>query len=229
MSSGFRLIIYIFITSIILYIVSALIIKRILKGSVKEFKEGKFWAFHSLGVIYLFSMIICLFISLIVWLFIGNIDTNTEVKLTSEVIEHTEKEIVNLNINSNIEGSLSGFFVGLGAVKGSLSSNEYYYFYVKNDDKYKLEKVKAEDVSIVEYDGVPKIVHTVEELKKVTIITYGKISKKLGIGEDGEVIETINNDDRAKYGYEPYNDTKEETLLYIPKNSITTEFKPNLE
>lgn len=152
-------------------------------------------------------------------------DVNYESNIKENVIE-TEKEIVNLNIKSNVNGEIDGsFFIGTGGVGGSINDEEYYYFYTKTDNRYKLEKVLAKDVELIEYDGIPKIVHKETKLIKDRKRTNGVITDFLKLDFNKEWEENLSLFDMIEYG----DSEKEETVIYIPKDSIFTNFNPNLE
>lgn len=103
-------------------------------------------------------------------------DVNCETTIKENVTE-IQKEIVSLNIKSNINGETdSFFFIGTGIVAGSINDEEYYYFYSKTDNRYRMEKVLAKDVVLIEYDGVPKVVYEEIKLSKVMKRKNGVIS-----------------------------------------------------
>lgn len=152
-------------------------------------------------------------------------DLNYEDTIKERVIEN-EKEIVNLNIKSNVNGELNGsFFIGTGGIGGNISDEEYYYFYTKKDNKYKLEKVLAKDIELIEYDGIPKIVHKEIKLTKEKKRTNGFICDLLKLNFNKEWETNLSLFDELEYGWAE----KEETIIYIPKNSIFTNFNPNIE
>lgn len=140
-----------------------------------------------------------------------------ESHIKSEVISETEKEIVNLNIKSMSNGDINGnFFVGIGGLSGNIADEEYYYFYTKTDNKYRLEKVLAKDVELIEYDGTPKIVY--KEIK----------TSEIGSMSNGDLANFF----RLDFTYEWVKglpQKSKETIIYIPKNSIITDFDPNIE
>lgn len=158
-------------------------------------------------------------------LFITFLGVKYETTIKENIIE-TEKEIVNLNIKTNVNGEINGsFFIGTGGVGGSINDEEYYYFYTKTDDRYKLEKVLAKDVELIEYDGIPKIVHKEIKLTKLKKRTNGALSNFLKLDFNKEWEENFSSFDENKYG----SSKQEETIIYIPKDSIFTNFNPNLE
>ncbi len=176
------------------------------------------------GVLAFISSILYMIVVFIIGIVIS-LDVNYESNIKENVIE-TEKEIVNLNIKSNVNGEINGsFFIGTGGVGGSINDEEYYYFYTKTDNRYKLEKVLAKDVELIEYDGIPKIVYKETKLIKERKRTNGVVSDFLKLYFNKEWEENLSLFDLMKYG----DSEKEETIIYIPKDSIFTNFNPNLE
>ncbi|MCR1950417.1 hypothetical protein NSA50_04970 [Clostridium sp. DSM 100503] len=176
------------------------------------------------GVLAFISSILYMIVVFIIGIVIS-LDVNYESNIKENVIE-TEKEIVNLNIKSNVNGEINGsFFIGTGGVGGSINDEEYYYFYTKTDNRYKLEKVLAKDVELIEYDGIPKIVYKETKLIKERKRTNGVVSDFLKLYFNKEWEENLSLFDLMKYE----DSEKEETIIYIPKDSIFTNFNPNLE
>ena len=170
------------------------------------------------------SVIAILFLSLSIYS-VAFLTLNRESNI-KEVVSEIEKEIVNLNIKTSVNGELNGsFFIGTGGVGGSINDKEYYYFYTKIDNKYKLEKVLAENAELIEYDGIPKVVYREIKLIKEKKRTNGVISNLLKLDFNKEWETNISLLDEFEYG-----DSKQEkVIIYIPKNSIFTSFNPNLE
>lgn len=211
---------YSFLLSIIfsLICIGILIINYRLKNDKEDFEKLKREVklkdnLFPIGIIYsLIFFVTVLFVTLTVKLNVNRVNT-----INSNVVEETEKEIVSLNIKNNINGEAKGFFVGIGGVNGNISEEEYYYFYTKNNNRYKLEKVSADNVELIEDEGTPKIVYKkVNETKSVKVTT-GNFSKFLG----------FNFDDEYELNYGAVE--KEEILIYIPPNSILSNFDVNLE
>ena len=170
------------------------------------------------------SIGMCTIVALII-LFITFLGVKYETTIKENITEN-EKEIVNLNIKSNVNGEINGsFFIGTGSVRGSIDEEGYYYFYTKTDNRYKLEKVLVNDVELIEYDGVPKIVHKEIKLTKLKKRINGALSNFLKLDFNKEWEENFSSFDENKYG----SSKQEETIIYIPKDSIFTNFNPNLE
>ena len=171
-----------------------------------------------------FSIGMCTTIAFII-LFITFLGVKYETTIKENITEN-EKEIVNLNIKTNVNGEINGsFFIGTGSVRGSIDEEGYYYFYTKTDNRDKLEKVLAKDVELIEYDGVPKIVHREIKLTKLKKRTNGDLSNFLKLDFNKEWEENLLSFDEIKYG----SSKQEETIIYITKDSIFTNFNPNLE
>ena len=140
-----------------------------------------------------------------------------ETHIKSEVTSETEKEIVNLNIKSSVNGDISGnFFVGIGGLNGNIADEEYYYIYTKTDNKYKLEKVLAKDVDLIEYDGTPKIVYKEIKTSKIGNMSNGALANFFKLDFTDEWVMG-------------FTQISEETTIYIPKNSIITGFNLNID
>ena len=140
-----------------------------------------------------------------------------ESHIKSEAISETEKEIVSLNIKSSVNGDINGsFFVGIGGISGNIDDEEYYYFYTKTDNKYKLEKALAKDIELIEYDGTPKIVHKEIKTSEIGNMSNGALANFLKLDFTDEWVKG-------------FPQKSKETTIYIPKNSIITGFNPNIE
>lgn len=202
-------------------LISIVVIKTIFFRS-KE--ERKVRVGGELFVYCICSVIAILFLSISIYS-VAFLTLNRESNI-KEVVSEIEKEIVNLNIKTSVNGELNGsFFIGTGGVGGSINDKEYYYFYTKIDGKYKLEKVLAENAELIEYDGIPKVVYREIKLIKEKKRTNGVISNLLKLDFNKEWETNISLLDEFEYG-----DSKQEkVIIYIPKNSIFTSFNPNLE
>lgn len=173
-------------------------------------KEWDVWLVLFINLILSAVLTIIIFLS-------AFISCHRESHIKSEVISETEKEIVSLNIKSSVNGDINGsFFVGIGGISGDIDDEEYYYFYTKTDNKYKLEKALAKDIELIEYDGTPKIVH--KEIK----------TSEIGNSSNGALANFLKLDfnDEWVMGFPQ---KSKETTIYIPKNSIITGFNPNIE
>jgi len=158
----------------------------------------------------------------------------TELSLKEEktqrvnVIE-TEKEIVSLNFKQEINGSIDGnFILGIGSVDGNINNESYFYFYTKENNRYKLEKIEREKVELEETNEVnPKIVYRKFEDVEDIIKTPTQIGELLGLKFEKETInlDTISNRFMGFYK----GSRKSETVLYIPVGSIVENFNPNVE
>lgn len=190
----------------------------------KNKEEHKVRVKDELEIYCICSIIAILFLSLSIYS-IAFLTLNRESNI-KKVVSETEKEIVNLNIRTSVNGELNGsFFIGTGGVGGSINDKEYYYFYTKVENKYKLEKVLAENAELIEYDCIPKVVHREIKLIKEKKRTNGVISNLLKLDFNKEWETNISLLDELEYG-----DSKQEkVIIYIPKNSIFTNFNPNLE
>ncbi len=216
MENTIRIGIYSGILTIIIIFIGVFIFTK--KGErVKLIKSD--WGFF-IFISSILYMIVVFIIGIVIAL-----DVNYASNIKENVIE-TQKEIVNLNIKSNVNGEINGsFFIGTGGVGDSINDEEYYYFYTKTDNRYKLEKVLAKDVELIEYDGIPKIVHKETKLIKDRKRTNGVITDFLKLDFNKEWEENLSLFDMIEYG----DSEKEETVIYIPKDSIFTNFNPNLE
>lgn len=114
---------------------------------------------------YMLSIFEYLFYSYFIYLIIGFIVANANLFSKSYedriISNETEKEIVSLNLTQSTEGYINGgFILGYGYVDGRSTMESYYYFYTKENDLYKLEKVNAEGTLIKETDEEePKIIY----------------------------------------------------------------------
>ena len=76
------------------------------------------------GALAFISSILYMIVVFIIGIVIS-LDVNYESNIKENVIE-TEKEIVNLNMKSNVNGEIDGsFFIGTGGVGGSINDEEY--------------------------------------------------------------------------------------------------------
>lgn len=164
----------------------------------------------------LYEIPICVFgalliITVVLPLLIMFFSTTTTSKMV--VKEDIFTPIVALSLSSSQEKG--NFFLGTGNISGE----SYYYFYVKDNNKYRLNKVKAEETDIVE-DSNPRVE------KKTTVKmnknTPGGLERFLGVS----VTDT-------NWAEEPISLFSEQTVveeytLYIPKGSIKEEFSADL-
>lgn len=106
-------------------------------------------------------------------------------------------EIYSLNLQTQVSGN---FVLGCGSVE----SEDYYTFYIKNNDNdYKLSKVKTNRTAIrMDSTVQPKLVKQVYKITKTPCTMFG-----------GEKTEEIND----TYRY----------LLIVPNNTIRQEYKVN--
>lgn len=210
----FKSSIYSFIISIpFTLVISIFMIKEPDKKTIEIIKkECGLW----LGLVLFINFILSAVLTIIIFTS-ALIDCPQEIHIKSEVISETEKEIVNLNIKSSVNGDINGnFFVGIGGLSGNIADEEYYYFYTKTDNKYKLEKVLAKDVELIEYDGTPKIVYKEIKTYEVGNMSNGALANFLKLDFTDEWVKG-------------FPERSEETTIYIPKNSIITGFNPNIE
>lgn len=200
---------FLFIVSILIILVFtfiSLIFKESRSALIELFKEAKIF------------LVIAFSVLLIIFLFVGFIITSFftySIKYEKrEVIEETAKEIVSLNYNKEINGGFTLGFSGIG--NGNLNTDNYYYFYSKDNNRYKLEKINVEDVFIEETDEAPKIVY--RKLKEVAdkIKTPTKFGDFLGL--------TYKKDEAKWIIF-----SEKEIILYIPTGSIIENFNPNVE
>ena len=104
----------------------------------------------------------------------------------------------------------------------------YFYFYTKENNRYKLEKIEREKVELEETNEVnPKIVYRKFEDVEDIIKTPTQIGELLGLKFEKETInlDTISNRFMGFYK----GSRKSETVLYIPVGSIVENFNPNVE
>lgn len=114
-------------------------------------------------------------------------------------------QIVNLSVNSTSQGS---FFIGTGQV----DQQEYYYFYLKDGNSYKLNKIPAEGTDVVE-DNNPRL-----EIK--TISTFekeipGSMRKFFGVMTQDT-------------GWSKSNEDQKVYILHVPKGSINQTYNLQL-
>ena len=207
---------FLFIVFIGLLLISFLI-KPIRKRLIEDFKDKEFR----------YVMIVLLGIFLIVYLCVGTLilsifsyRTNYEKR---DVVEETEKEIVSLNLNKDINGSVDGgFILGIGSVGGTVNTENYYYFYTKENNRYKLEKINAEEVFIEETnDNNSKIIYRKTKTVKDKIRNPNKFGEWLGL--------EVNKFENVQSILDLMNKTEYEIILYIPIGSIIENFNPNVE
>ena len=117
-------------------------------------------------------------------------------------LETSMQEVGNVEIYSlNNDTQISGHFV-FGS--GTISEEMYYYYYVKGDYGYKIEKLEAKNVEIIERED--------EELI-ANIITY----KKMLIKENNWVA----------FGKEIFEQTYK-IVMYVPKGSVKITYNVSL-
>src|SRR5690554_1436757 len=124
-------------------------------------------------------------IILIVVALVGVRFTKTEKTLTMK------EELYSLDSQSAVEGR---FFLSFGTI----NTETYYYFYIKQDGYFKLEKLNSRVVRILEDDNLTPGLYLESEAGQKMYL-FGK-----------EVL------------------PKKRKILVIPKGSITNEFNPNL-
>jgi len=176
-------------------------------------KDGKV-RINNVGGFILSNIVVAISIFLISVLILDtilDIDSNIETYETT-VIEENETEIASLDLKGESEGQVSGSFLG---ISGNLESEQYYYFYIKEDDSYTLQKIKTDNVKIKESEETPKIVYTKEKLIEKWKRTSGKIADRLNINMNVDWCDNVLS-------------TKEKITLYIPKGSIK-EFNPSIK
>lgn len=104
----------------------------------------------------------------------------------------------------------------MGGVSGNVGTESYFYFYTKENNRYKLEKINTDIVLIEETNEVnPKIVYREYNDMVVANQIPTKLGEKLGLKEDKFEVTT--------------SDKKSETILYIPVGSIVENYNPNVE
>lgn len=140
----------------------------------------------------------------------------TQEEKLNVIVNESEKEIASLNLKQEINGDIKGSFVlGMGGVNGNVGTESYFYFYTKENNRYKLEKINADIVAIEETNEVtPKIVYREYNDMIVTNQIPTKLGEKLRLKED-----------KLETTY----DKKSETILYIPIGSIVENYNPNIE
>lgn len=219
MSNSLRILCFSLIISIVLISI-IFIIPKSRKYLIKTFKED--FAFM---ILFLTSIMA---ISLVNYIILTELSLKEEKTQRVNVIE-TEKEIVSLNFKQEINGSIDGnFILGIGSVDGNINNESYFYFYTKENNRYKLEKIEREKVELEETNEVnPKIVYRKFEDVEDIIKTPTQIGELLGLKFEKETInlDTISNRFMGFYK----GSRKSETVLYIPVGSIVENFNPNVE
>jgi len=124
-------------------------------------------------------------------------------KIASESMTHIEKtsttQIYSLSAQTNTEGSVSG---GLFCISGSCGGVDYYYMMKQKDDGYEKIKVPCSKALIIESTGKPHLDSYSTRLNK-------DVSKFWFCGDRSQCENVV------KY------------KIYVPKNSVKYEFKPN--
>lgn len=220
MSNSLRILCISLIICILLMFI-IFIIPKLRKALIEVFKED-------------FRFVILFFINIIAicsisYIIIMGISLKEEKIQRVNVIE-TEKEIVSLNFKQEINGSIDGnFILGIGSIDGDINTESYFYFYTKENNRYKLEKIAREKVELEETNEVnPKIVYRKFEDVQDIIKTPTKIGKLLGLKlekEENIKLDTLSNRFMGLYK----GSIKSETVLYIPVGSIVENFNPNVE
>lgn len=167
---------------------------------------------------YIFSFIFCTFLSDMLFYKVYKSDF---IKKTEPIVETkilSSKEIVALMDSSTITGH---HFLGCGCI----DENMYYYYLEKIEVGCKMARILATDVSIIEDDEeTPRIeeqevwkAQNYRLIKKPTIWFSFSLFFKCKKYKVGETIQDImtKQDNR--------------TIIYVPKNSITTDYKINLK
>ncbi|WP_302640410.1 hypothetical protein [uncultured Clostridium sp.] len=141
----------------------------------------------------------------------------TQEEKLNVIVNESEKEIASLKWKQGINGDIKGSFVlGMGGVSGNVGTESYFYFYTKENNRYKLEKINTDIVLIEETNEVnPKIVYREYNDMVVANQIPTKLGEKLGLKEDKFEVTT--------------SDKKSETILYIPVGSIVENYNPNVE
>lgn len=145
-----------------------------------------------------------LILVLINLLLIGSISffSNTELEKTVEKTE--DYPLVSLSLTTETQGD---FFLGTGTVQGKA----YYYFYLKNGNKYRLNKIPAEDTDLEESNNpIYEKKYSMPMVKNIP----GKFNKLLGLND----AESDWHDVSDIYRENPKH------ILYIPKGSIKQNF-----
>lgn len=144
--------------------------------------------------------------------FLKEIEPLIEIKILSR------KEIVALMDSSTITGH---HFLGCGCI----DENMYYYYLEKTEVGCKMARILATDVSIIEDDKeIPRIeeqevwkVQNYRLIKKPTIWYSFSLFFKCKKYKVGETIQDIMTKQDNK------------TIIYVPTNSITTDYKIDLK
>lgn len=169
----------------------------------KNYESIRYWIKSYLSVIFASGFFYLVLFSVIYGVIQSSYQNNVE-----NLVEKPYKtyELLSLNDNKNIDGSLSMmFFVG----SGYIGENLYYYFYIKNSETglIELKKERADR----EYNN-DIYIKEIKKGEKPKYIKYGYFIK-----------------DNESIWYDPYLVRKTKSILYIPKGSILNEFKLDLE
>jgi hypothetical protein len=159
-------------------------------------------------VFMIMTFIVSLFIALIISL-LCLFDSSSETKYQSTDIYY---EIGNLSLNSSTQGN---FFVGTRQI----NQVEYYYFYLKDGNKYKLTKIQAEGTDVIEDDN-PKL--EVKTTVQLTREVPGSIRKFFNNSKVGE---WHNKDEGSIFSG---NNEQKVYILHIPKGSINQTYNLQL-
>lgn len=130
-------------------------------------------------------------------------------EFTDKAILKDMTEIKCLNDNLDTEGRITG---NIFITSGTIENNQYYYYMHKTDNGLKADKIAADDTYVVEID-------TNKETPRVESYVY-----------EGKVNETLmfwltyqwGGDYDTKYIFAYYK-------LYVPENSITSEYSIDLK
>lgn len=209
MSNNIRVFVYIIIVPIVISVLF------IIYGLYKYFSHGdkkpNVFSSSRPGVISAFGVSL-FFIQFILFGFILR-HTAYNFAERNPNVKNTITDIASINLNSNTSGSLKGSFIlGSGFISGESNIENYFYFYVKDEDgRYKLDKLNAEDVLLEETDKVnPSVL--VSNTYNVIETVPTKFGRLLG----------FRNESR-----EYLDESLNKTIIRIPVGSIVQEYNPN--
>lgn len=156
----------------------------------------------------IFTFIVSLFVALIISL-VCIFDNSYETKSQSTDIYY---QIGNLSLNSSAQGN---FFIGTGQI----NQVEYYYFYLKDGNTYKLTKIQAEGTDVIEDDNPRLEVKTTVQLTREVPGSIRKFFNNSKVGEwhnkDEGSIFSGNNEEKVY-------------IVHVPKGSINQTYNLQL-
>lgn len=201
---------------IIISIIGTIIIPIILLLVIKPTRDEIMSSFEELPLVlleFLLYLIITFFISMVFTypvLKLTSLKKNTYVETKKY---NSEKNIKSLYLNNEpkTQQDINEELFSLGM--SVLNTDSYFYFFVEENNKYKLEKVSASYTYVQETDDIdPKITIYEEKEVSITEVNPTVLGKILGLKQEiKEEIISVNT----------------ENNIYIPVGSIVEKYNPN--